>query len=50
MQKHFTILTVGENYKLNIIDSDINMFNINKEQYLQIKNGDKSNYKIMDIE
>ena len=48
--KTFYDVTVSENYKLNIIDADINMFNINKEQYLQIKNGDKSNYKIMDIE
>ena len=47
--KTFYDLTVSENYKLNIIDSDINMFNINKEQYLQIKNDDKSNYKIMEM-
>ena len=46
--KTFYDVTVNENYKLNIIDSDINMFNINKEQYLQIKNSDINKYKIID--
>tara|TARA_B100001250_G_scaffold409534_1_gene434061 strand:- start:80 stop:793 length:714 start_codon:yes stop_codon:yes gene_type:complete len=48
--KTFYDITLNENYKLNIIDSDINMFNINKEEYLQIKTRDKSNYQIMQIE
>ena len=48
--KTFYDVTVNENYKLNIIDSDINMLNINKEEYLRIKTCDKSNYQIMQVE
>ena len=47
--KTFYDITVNDNYKLNIIDSDVNMFNINEEEYLQIKIRDKSNYKIMKV-
>ena len=47
--KTFYDVTVNENYKLNIIDSDINMFNINEEEYLQIKMRDKSNYEIIKV-
>ena len=47
--KTFYDITINDNYKLNIIDSDINMFNINEEEYLQIKMRDKKNYEIIKV-
>ena len=47
--KTFYDITINDNYKLNIIDSDINMFNIKEEEYLQIKMRDKSNYEIIKV-
>lgn len=44
--KTFYDITIDENYKLSIIDSDINMFNIEKDHFLRLKDK-KSKYELI---
>ena len=46
--KTFYDITIDDNYKLNIIDSDINMFNIGKNDFLKLnKKENGKNYEVI---
>lgn len=46
--KIFYDITIDDNYKLNIIDSDINMFNIGKNDFLKLnKKENGKNYEVI---
>jgi len=48
--KTFYDITIDDNYKLNIIDSDINMFNIEKHNFLRLKEIDDNNkYQVISL-